>query len=231
MVDVRYTATLAVDLIVLTVRDGALCVLAVQRGIEPFRSRLALPGGFVLAGEDLPEAAGRELREETGLRVAHLEQLATYGAPQRDPRGRVVSVAYLALLPDPGPPTGGSDAASAAWYPVGSLRGRRALAFDHAQILADGVERARSKLEYTPLATALVTAPFSISDLRAVYEAVWGEAVDPRNFHRKVTGVSGLLAPAGATRTGERGRPAALYRRGPAELMLPPMMRAELRQR
>lgn len=226
----EYTAAVAVDQVVLTVRDGELCVLLIERGIEPFAGRLALPGGFVRPEEDLSAAARRELREETGLRVAHLEQLASYGAPRRDPRGRVVTVAYLALLPDPGDIRAGSDAATASWHHVAPLlTGRNKLAFDHARVLADGVERARAKLEYTPLATAFVAEPFTISDLRAVYEAVWGERVDPRNFHRKVTGVPGLLVSTGEARTGERGRPATLYRRGSAELLLPPMMRAELR--
>jgi 8-oxo-dGTP diphosphatase len=227
---VEYTAALAVDLVVLTVRNGEFCVLLVERGIEPFAGRAALPGGFVHADEDLLAAARRELREETGLRVAHLEQLGTYGRPRRDPRGRVVSVAHLALLPDPGRLRAGSDAAGAGWHPVAPLlAGRRRLAFDHDELLADGVERARAKLEYTALAAAFVTEPFTVSDLRAVYEAVWGERVDPRNFHRKVTGVPGLLEPTGESRSGERGRPAALYRRGPAELVLPPMMRADMR--
>jgi 8-oxo-dGTP diphosphatase len=227
---VRYTAAVTVDLIVLTVRDAQLQALVVQRGVAPYAGRLALPGGFVLSNKDLLAAARRKLREETGLRVAHLEQLATYGRPDRDPRGRVITVAHLALVPDPGTPTAGSDAAGARWVPIAALvKGRNMLAFDHAKLLADGVERVRSKLEYTPLAAALVTEPFTVSELRAVYEAVWGETVDPRNFHRKVTSVSGLLEPAGENRGGNRGRPAALYRRGPAELLLPPMMRAELR--
>ncbi|WP_460787252.1 NUDIX hydrolase [Nocardioides maradonensis] len=224
----RYTAAPAVDLVVLTVRDGALHALVVERAIRPFRGARALPGGFVLADEDLVDAARRELVEETGIEVAHLEQLATYGAPDRDPRGRVVSIAYLALLPDPGPIAAGSDAAAAYWHPVDDLLAE-GLAFDHVAILRDGVERARSKLEYTPLAAAFVTEPFAVSDLREVYEAVWGQAVDPRNFHRKVTSVAGLLEPTGEVRSGDRGRPAALYRRGPADLLLPPLMRAELR--
>lgn len=225
----KHTATVTVDLIVLTVRHGELVVLLVERGVEPFLGRPALPGGFVQPEEDLLAAARRELLEETGLRVTHLEQLATYGAPRRDPRGRVVTIAYLAFLPDPGPVTGASDASAAGWNAVGPLlTGRKKLAFDHSRLLADGVERARGKLEYTPLATAFVPEPFAVSDLREVYEAVWGEAVDPRNFHRKVTGVRGLLVATGQSRTGERGRPAALFRRGPAKLLLPPMMRSEL---
>jgi 8-oxo-dGTP diphosphatase len=212
-----------VDLVVLTVRDGALQVLTVRRGGPPYAGEWALPGGFVHVDEDLPAAAVRELAEETGLRSVHLEQLATYGAPDRDPRMRTVSVAYLVLGPDLPSPVAGSDAADARWVPVA---GARRLAFDHDAILADGVERARSKLEYTPLAAGFCPAEFTIAELRAVYEAVWGAAPDPRNFHRKVTGSDGFLVPTGRWSAGGRGRPAQLYRRGPATLLSPPMLRA-----
>jgi 8-oxo-dGTP diphosphatase len=212
-----------VDLVVLTVRDGALQVLTVRRGGPPYAGKWALPGGFVRVDEDLPAAAARELAEETGLRSVHLEQLASYGRPDRDPRMRTVSVAYLVLAPSLPDPSAGSDAADARWVPVS--RARR-LAFDHDAILADGVERARSKLEYTPLAAEFCPAEFTIGELRAVYEAVWGAAPDPRNFHRKVTGAAGFLAPTGRWSAGGRGRPAQLYRRGPAALLTPPMLRA-----
>lgn len=214
------------DLVVLTVRDNALNVLLVQRGSQPHRGRWALPGGFVLAEEDLPDAAGRELAEETGLAepAGHLEQLASYGAPGRDPRGRVVTVAYLALLPDLPAPVAGTDAAAARWWPVAAVRGDD-LAFDHDRILADGIERARSKLEYTPLATAFCPPEFTIAALRAVYETVWGVALDPRNFHRKVTSTPGFVVPTGRATAGEPGRPAQLYRRGPATVLYPPMLR------
>lgn len=211
------------DLVVLTVQSNELRVLLVRRGIEPFRGAWALPGGFVLPDEDLDAAAVRELREETGLTapVGHLEQLASYGAPGRDPRGRVVTVAYLALLPHLPAPVAGSDAEGAAWValPVGEL------AFDHARILADGVERARAKLEYSPLATAFCPPEFTITELREVYETVWDARLDPRNFHRKVTGTPGFVEPVGRSVAAERGRPAQLFRRGPANLLHPPMLR------
>ncbi|SDG84309.1 NUDIX hydrolase [Klenkia brasiliensis] len=213
-----------VDLVVLTVRADELCVLLVRRGEEPFRGRDALPGGFVLPDEDLATAAARELAEETGLAVGHLEQLASYGDPGRDPRQRVVTVAHLALVPDQPVPTAGSDAAEARWVPVADARG---LAFDHDRVLADGVERARAKLEYTALATAFCPPTFTVAQLRRVYEVVWGRALDPRNFHRKVTGAPGLLAPTGETTTRDGGRPAQLYRRGPAEQLHPPLLRAD----
>ncbi|OII63451.1 DNA hydrolase [Streptomyces sp. CC53] len=241
-----------VDLVVLTVRRDALCALVVRRGEPPFQGRWALPGGFVRPDEDLDAAAARELAEETGLCVhepgdpeaapgagAHLEQLATYGDPLRDPRMRVVSVAHLALAPDLPAPRPGGDANSVRWAAVEELlsadsgpdrSGEQAgpLAFDHARILADGVERARSKIEYSSLATAFCPAEFTVGELRRVYEAVWGVALDPRNFHRKVTGTPGFLVPAGGTTTRQGGRPAQLFRAGGATLLNPPMLRPEV---
>jgi 8-oxo-dGTP diphosphatase len=219
----------AVDLVVLTIRDGTLQVLTIRRGERPQLGVLALPGGFVRPDEDLPDAAARELAEETGVRDvrAHLEQLASYGRPDRDPRMRVVSVAYLGLLPGLPAPTAGGDATAASFVPVEPLLRRAGrLAFDHDAILADGVERARAKLEYTPLATAFCPAEFTVGELRAVYDVVWGTTLDPRNFHRKVTGVAGLLEPTGRTTTRGGGRPAALFRRGPAGTLMPPLLRS-----
>ncbi|WP_422753920.1 NUDIX hydrolase [Micromonospora sp. WMMD708] len=217
-----------VDLVVLTVRADALHLLLVRRGIPPDQGRWALPGGFVGIDEDLPDAAARELTEETGLPepVGHLEQLGTYGRPGRDPRGRVVTVAWLALLPDLPTPVAGSDAASAEWMPVSRLAPGQ-LAFDHDLIVADGLERARAKLEYTPLAGAFCPPEFTVAQLRAVYETVWGTRLDPRNFHRKVTGTPGFVSPVGRATEGDRGRPAQLFRRGPATRLHPPMLRPE----
>ncbi|MER7283254.1 NUDIX domain-containing protein [Dactylosporangium sp. NPDC000244] len=214
-----------VDLVMLTVRADALCVLLVRRAIPPFEGSYALPGGFVLDTEDLTDAAIRELSEETGLQqpATHLEQLATYGSPGRDPRARVVTVAYLALLPEAPDPTAGSDAAEAAWLPVESLP---PLAFDHAAILRDGVERARAKLEYSPLAAAFCPPEFTIAELRQVYEAVWNAKLDPRNFHRKATSTPGFVVPTGHSTAGDRGRPAQLFTRGPATVLYPPLLRA-----
>ncbi|MCP3759002.1 NUDIX domain-containing protein [Streptomyces sp. NPDC056773] len=233
-----------VDLVVLTVRRHALCALVVRRGEQPFQGRWALPGGFVRGDEDLSAAAARELSEETGLCAhdpaapdvgngAHLEQLATYGDPKRDPRMRVVSVAHLVLAPDLPAPRAGGDANSARWAPVDELLQMDAqtgagLAFDHERILADGVERARSKIEYSSLATAFCPPEFTVGELRRVYEAVWGVALDPRNFHRKVTGTPGFLVPAGGTTTRQGGRPAQLFRAGGATLLNPPMLRPEV---
>jgi 8-oxo-dGTP diphosphatase len=217
-----------VDIVVFTIRDDELCALTIRRGAPPYRGRWALPGGFVLEDEDLVEAARRELAEETGLdgRREHLEQLATYGAPRRDPRKRVVSVAYLALAAELPEPAAGSDAADARWQAVlDLLSGSRRLAFDHDEILRDGLERARAKLEYSPLATAFCSNEFTVAELRHVYEVVWGVELDPRNFHRKVTSAAGFLAPTGRKTTRNGGRPAQLYRRGLAQLLNPPISR------
>lgn len=229
----------AVDLVVLTVRDGALSALVIRRGEEPFAGCLALPGGFVRPAESLDRAAARELAEETGLAqlLVHLEQLATYGTVDRDPRMRIISVAYLALAPDLPAPRAGGDAVAAAWTPVATILPAlfpgaphpaatgSSLAFDHAKILADGVERARAKLEYSPLAAAFCPAEFTVGELRRVYEAVWGVALDPRNFHRKVTGTPGFLIPVGDTTARQGGRPAQLFRLGDVTLLNPPMLR------
>jgi 8-oxo-dGTP diphosphatase len=219
-----------IDLVVLTIRAGRLTVLAVRRGQEPLRGRLALPGGFIRPDEGLGQAAARELSEETGLAAGsvHLEQLASYGAQDRDPRMRVVTVAYLALAPGLPLPAAGTDAAEASWEPVDDLLDGSppGLAFDHGQILADGLERARAKLEYTPLAAAFCPPEFTVAQLRSVYEIVWGTTLDPRNFHRKATKTPGFLASAGSATAGDRGRPAQLYRQGPATLLHPPLLRA-----
>jgi 8-oxo-dGTP diphosphatase len=216
---------LTVDLAILTVRENQLQVLVIERANEPFVGRLALPGGFLREGENLRQAAERELAEETSLDGSglHLEQLATFGAPDRDPRGRVVSVAYLAIAPDLPIPTAGSDARSARWAPVSQVRDT--LAFDHADILDEAVERARARLELTTLAAAFCGHTFTIGDLRNVYEVVWNVPLDPRNFNRKVASTEGFVQPTGAKRAPETGRPAALYRRGPARKLNPPLMR------
>jgi 8-oxo-dGTP diphosphatase len=222
----RFTPfAVTVDLVVLTVRAHRLVVLLVDRGVEPYRGHLALPGGFVQPDEGLLDAAQRELREETGLVTpGHLEQLGTYGDPSRDPRMRVVTVAHLVLAPDLPTPTAGTDASAARWVPVDELPGA-ALAFDHDRIVRDGVERARAKLEYTPLGAAFCPPEFTVAELRRIYETVWGTGLDPRNFHRKVTGTPDFLLATGATTTRDGGRPAQLYRVGTVAQLHPPMLR------
>ncbi|MGH3344344.1 MAG: NUDIX hydrolase, partial [Carbonactinosporaceae bacterium] len=153
----------------------------------------------------------------------HLEQLASYGGPAADPRMPVVTVAYLALASCAAPGQG-----AGRWVPVGTaLCDDSEFAYDHGHILADGVARTRGKLEYSPLATAFCPDEFTVGELRGVYEAVWSARLDPRNFHRKVTGSPGFLVATGATTARQGGRPAQLYRRGPATLLSPPMFRPE----
>lgn len=225
------TVMVAVDLVILTLRASRLHVLLVERGIEPHRGDLALPGGFLSdAWEDVLVAARRELREEANLDASclHLEQLGAYGAPYRDPRGRVLSVAYLAIAPGLPEPVAGTDAADASWLLVDDvLRGRLILAFDHRRIVADGVERARTKLEHSSLATAFCDDTFTISDLQQVYEAVWGVQLDPRNFYRKVQGVSDFIVPTGADRRNTKGRPARLFQAGARTVLYPPLVRPD----
>lgn len=222
-----------VDLAVLTVRDDALQILLIERGIEPYLGMLALPGGFLAdTRESIDAAAARELAEETGLAASalHLEQLGTFGDPDRDPRQRVVTVCYLAFVPEPAAPRAGGDAQAAAWVPAARvLRADTVLAFDHKMIVERAVERARGKLEYTPLGASFCGPEFTVAELRRVYEIVWGQELDPRNFHRKVTGAEGFLVPTGAQTTRNGGRPAALYRRGPATLLHPAMLRPPAR--
>ncbi|MGE7391384.1 NUDIX hydrolase [Streptomyces sp. NPDC004126] len=220
-----------VDLAVLTVRGGTLHVLLIRRGQEPYAGAWALPGGFVLPRESAETAARRELAEETGLPPAlvtalHLEQLRTYSEPDRDPRMRVVSVAFTALVPDMPEPAaeGGGDADRARWMPVGEAA---ELAFDHGLILADARQRVGSKLEYTCLATAFCPPEFTLGELQAVYETVWDTSLDRPNFRRKVLATPGFVqaVPGAARLTGGRGKPAALYRAGPATALHPPLLR------
>ena len=220
-----------VDLAVFTVRAGRLHVLLVERGEPPFAGHWALPGGFVRPHESAGAAARRELAEETGLperTVAnlHLEQLGSYSDPDRDPRMRVISLAYTALVPDLPEPHGGGDAARAEWLPHGA---RRPLAFDHDRILADAHDQIGAKLEYTSLATAFCPPEFTLGELRQVYETVWGTTLDRPNFRRKVLATPGFVEPLpGRSRlTSGRGKPAALYRAGAATTLHPPFLRPE----
>lgn len=218
----------AVDLCVFTLRDDVLNVLLVRRGEQPFAAHWALPGGFVHENESLDAAAYRELSEEAGVgrdRV-RLEQLRTYGDPARDPRPeRVVSVAWVVLGADLPSARAGGDAAEARWWPVAEAT-RLPLAFDHAQILADGLDRARDKLEYTTLATAFCGPTFTLGRLQAVYEAVWGRPLDARNFRRKVLASAGFVEETGELSTGV-GRPGKLYRTGGATDLWPALQLPE----
>lgn len=207
-----------VDVVILTMSDGRLHVLLVRRGVEPFQGMWAIPGGFKRPEERLDEAAERELREETSVEGASvLLQFGAYGDPGRDPRMNVVTVAYLAVLPDVGRVVAGSDAASAALVPVTDvLEGRVELAFDHERILRDAVERVRVDLELQGIAPAFVGTTFTLAELRAVYEAVWGVPLDGANFRRSVLAEEGWVIPTGrrAQPGATGGKPAELYRAG-----------------
>lgn len=209
-----------VDVVVLTMADGLLQVLLVCRGQAPFEGMWAIPGGFKRPAETLDEAARRELVEETGVDAASLlTQFGAYGDPERDPRMNVVTIAYLAVLRDVGAVASGADAAAAALIPVSDvLKGKVDLAFDHLQIVRDAIERVRKELELTGIATAFVGPTFTLAELRAVYEAVWGVQLDAANFRRRVVTEEGWVIPTGRlARPGPAGgRPAELYRAGRA---------------
>jgi 8-oxo-dGTP diphosphatase len=219
---------LTVDMVILTLRDSSLHVLLVERGVEPYAGMMALPGGFLYSeAEPIPMAARRELSEEAGLDAdaLHLEEFGVYGDPGRDPRGRVVSVAYLAIMPRLPDPVAGTDAADARWVKSDDvLTGHLGLAFDHLRIVADGVECARRKLETTAIATAFCGPLFTISELQQVYESVWGIPLDTRNFSRKIHGTRGFVVPVDDTKK-SAGRPARLFRAGTGTVLSPPMTR------
>jgi len=196
-----------VDTVLFTIFGKSLHVLLVRRGIEPFARRWAIPGGFVRSDESLDEAALRELREETGVAEVYLEQLYSFGAPGRDPRGRVITIAYFALVSPGHVLQAGTDAAEARWWPMDELP---ELAFDHAAILGYALERLRNKLEYSTVGFQFLPEKFTLSELQAVYEAVLGRALDKRNFRRKIALLK-IVRPLGEFRS-EGRRPAQLHR-------------------
>jgi 8-oxo-dGTP diphosphatase len=207
-----------VDVVVLTMSDGRLHVLLVRRGVAPFEGMWAIPGGFKRPTETLDEAAKRELLEETGVDAASLlRQFGAFGDPERDPRMNVVTVAYVAVVRAVGELVAATDAADAALVPVSDvLDGRIELAFDHERIVRDAVERVSVDLELRGIATAFVGATFTLAELRAVYEAVWGVHLDAANFRRSILAEDGWVIPTGRrARPGSTGgKPAELYRAG-----------------
>ena len=201
--------SVTVDLVVFTIMDNDLKVLLIRRREPPFKGLWAIPGGFVTKGETLDQAAMRKLREETNVADIYLEQLYTFGEPKRDPRTRVISVAYIALVSADTQTLRVSDESTdVRWFPVRALPGP--LAFDHDTILAAGLDRLRSKLEYTTLAFQLLPEVFSILELKHIYEQILGEDLDKGNFYRKIKD-SNVLEDTGLRREG-RGRPTSLYR-------------------
>mgnify|MGYP001222859200 CR=1 FL=1 len=204
--------SVTVDVVAFTSLEDRLCVLLVERGIWPFEGMWALPGGFVRMDEELEAAAHRELTEETGIAEAHyLEQLFTFGAIGRDPRTRVISVAYFALMPGPASecrPLPGTDAVAARWWPLDELP---PLAFDHQEIIDTALARLRAKLGYTSVAYALLPEEFTLTELQTVYEVILGRTLDKRNFRKKMLSMGILDATPRQKRAGAH-RPAQLYR-------------------
>jgi len=196
-----------VDIVLFTIRDRLLHLLLIRRLAKPFEHRYALPGGFVAEEESLDAAAVRELREETGVEKVYLEQLYTFGDPKRDPRGRVVTVAYYALASDTQVLRAGTDAADAAWFPVTELP---SLAFDHRRIVEYAHQRLRNKLEYTSVGFELLADKFTLTELQLVHEAILGENLDKRNFRRKII-QKGIVKPMKEWQHTGR-KPAQLYR-------------------
>lgn len=196
-----------VDIVIFTIQSGLLKVLLVKRRIPPFAGKFAIPGGFVHEEEDLDRAALRELQEETGVSDVYLEQLYSFGDPGRDPRGRVITVAYFALISADRQLKAGTDAAEAAWCALDKLP---ALAFDHASVLDYALERLRNKLEYTTVGFQLLPEKFSLTELQEVYEAILARKLDKRNFRRKMALLK-ILKPLPEYRRGGQ-RPAQLYR-------------------
>jgi 8-oxo-dGTP diphosphatase len=196
-----------VDIVLFTIRERSLHLLLIRRLAKPFENRYALPGGFIRDDESLDAAATRELREETGVEKVYLEQLYTFGEPKRDPRGRVITVAYYALVPHTGTLRAGTDASDAAWFPVARLP---SLAFDHRKIVEYAHQRIRNKLDYTGVGFELLPQKFTLTELQLVHEAILGETLDKRNFRRKII-QKGIVKPVKEWQQTGR-KPAQLYR-------------------
>jgi 8-oxo-dGTP diphosphatase len=205
-------AALTVDCVVFGYDEGELKVLLIERALDPFKGTWALPGGFVRVDETLDEGARRELTEETGIKSVFLEQLYTFGAVDRDPRERVVSVAYYSLVKlSDHRARAATDAANAEWFPISKTP---KLAFDHAEILRMAVARLKGNVRYEPIGFELLPPKFTLSQLQHLYEAVLGIALDKRNFRKKVLSF-GLLVPLKETAMAGRHRPAQLFRFDP----------------
>lgn len=207
----------SVDVAALTLNEGVLSVLAIERSQHPFAGHWALPGTFPKPGEDIYLAAIRGLVEKTNVSPPHFEQLASFGSPDRDPRMRVVSIGYLSIGPFADMPVAGYHAKQAEWLPVHDHPYK--WAFDHEKIVTEAVSRLQSKLEYSAMAIRFLPEMFTIAELRKVYEAVWDRHLDPGNFQRKVTTAKGFLEAMPAKRGTSR-----LYRAGAAKLLYPPIL-------
>lgn len=196
------------DIVIFTIQDDDLKVLLIRRAGEPFRDCWALPGGFIEIDEDLEACALRELEEETGVSGVYLEQLYSFGRPDRDPRERVITVAYYALVPfDRMHIRAASDAAEVAWF---SCKRLPQLAFDHAEIIALAMSRLAAKLDYSTIALQFMPQSFTLGELQRVYEIIQGVTLDKRNFRKRVMAY-GVIEPTGETRRNGNHRPARLF--------------------
>lgn len=201
--------SVTVDVVIFSLVGEDLQVLLIKRKNPPFAGMWAIPGGFVRMEESLEEAALRELAEETGVTDVYIEQLYTFGDPDRDPRTRVITVAYFALVPyDAIQHRPGTDAAETSWFSVFDLP---ELAFDHDEILDYALTRLRYKLEYTSVGFQLLPDVFTLSELQKAYEIILGEELDKRNFRRKILSAD-ILEETGRKKKEGEGRPAMLYR-------------------
>jgi len=197
------------DVAVFSIFEEQLNILLIQRANEPFKSHWALPGGFVEMDEDLNEGAARELYEETNLSHIYLEQLYTFGSPQRDPRERVITVAYYALVAasEVSHAAAGSDAATTKWFSVSRLP---ALAFDHKNIIDTALDRLSSKVRYSTIALQLLPQQFTLHELQNIYEIILNENLDKRNFRKKILALDCVTENGKQRRSGQH-RPAKLY--------------------
>jgi len=196
------------DVVIFTIQDEQLRVLLIRRAGDPYKNSWALPGGFVEIDEGLEQAAQRELEEETGISGVYLEQLYTFGRPDRDPRERVITVAYYAMVPpDRTTLHPASDASDAGWHPCIALP---TLAFDHNRIIAQALQRLTSKIEYSTIALQFMPPAFTLGELQRVYEIIQGGTLDKRNFRKKIL-AQDFIAPTGAQRRLGKHRPARLY--------------------
>jgi len=204
------------DIVLFTLRDDALQVLLIRRRNDPFKGTWALPGGFIEPDEPLEDGAARELKEEAGIGGVYLEQLCTFGRPDRDPRQRVISVAYYALAPADGlTPRAASDAEAVGWFPLDDLP---LLAFDHDEIVATARERLAAKLHYSTIAFQFLPEQFTLGDLQQVYETILNRPLDKRNFRKRMLAINLIEATHDERRNGNH-RPARLYTaRNPGEV-------------
>ena len=197
------------DIVVFSIREQQLKLLLIKRKIQPFKGKWALPGGFVALDEDIDECAQRELEEETGVKGVYLEQLRTYGHPKRDPRERVITIAYYALIPSGKIQVrAATDAAAVDWFAMNELP---KLAFDHATIVDQAKQRLESKLDYSTIAFLFLDIEFTLTDSQNIYEIILEQEIDKRNFRKRILATGSIEETGGKRRDGKH-RPAKLYR-------------------